>query len=68
MVIVTFRYFVLLTILIGSDFLSGFFGGTLMQVSPLDHGHVSSKVIAFSQLIHPTALISPNAKLDLMLV
>ncbi|HAT2067832.1 TPA: acyl-ACP--UDP-N-acetylglucosamine O-acyltransferase [Legionella pneumophila] len=34
-----------------------------MQVSPLDHGHVSSKVIAFSQLIHPTALISPNAKI-----
>ncbi|MFO2972610.1 acyl-ACP--UDP-N-acetylglucosamine O-acyltransferase [Legionella pneumophila serogroup 10] len=34
-----------------------------MQVSPLDHSHVSSKVVSFSQLIHPTALISPYAKI-----
>ncbi|AMP90879.1 acyl-ACP--UDP-N-acetylglucosamine O-acyltransferase [Legionella pneumophila] len=34
-----------------------------MQVSPLDHGHASSKVVSFSHTIHPTALISPYAKI-----
>ncbi|MCC5792267.1 MAG: acyl-ACP--UDP-N-acetylglucosamine O-acyltransferase [Legionellaceae bacterium] len=34
-----------------------------MQVSPLDHCHASNQVLSFSQLIHPSALISPNASI-----